>query len=151
MHGNLLHLTSNMWYLWIFGNAMEHRLGSLRFLLLYLFCGTVSMLVQAASAPLSMVPIVGASGAIAGLMGAHLILLPLSRILLWVPPLLFLPVPSFLFLLLWFYVQYLQAGAAPSGGPGVAWWAHIGGFLAGVIIGIRLRRTTMLRRRQGAS
>ena len=137
MHGSALHLISNMWYLWIFGSAVESRLGTASFIIVYTVCGAISMISQAVYSPLSAIPIVGASGAIAGLMGIHFILLPLSKILIWFPPIFFFRIPAFVFLLLWFYVQYANAGA--RGNTGVAWWAHIGGFVAGTCWGIYLR------------
>jgi membrane associated rhomboid family serine protease len=137
MHGSLVHLLSNMWFLWIFGSAVEGRLGLFRFITVYMACGGLSMLAQAMYDPLSTVAIVGASGAIAGMMGIHFVLLPLSKILVWFPPVFFLKVPAFVFLLLWFYVQYASAGH--TGNVRVAWWAHIGGFLAGIVWGVRLR------------
>jgi membrane associated rhomboid family serine protease len=137
MHANLLHLVSNAWYLWLFGSAVETRLGSGRFLAVYLVSGAVSMLAQAVHSPLSAIPIVGASGAIAGVMGAHFVMLPLSKILVWIPPIFFVKIPAFVFLLFWFYVQYVSAGAV--GSAHVAWWAHIGGFVAGTAWGVALR------------
>jgi membrane associated rhomboid family serine protease len=95
------------------------------------------MLTQAAVFPLSSVPIVGASGAIAGVMGLHLVFLPFSRIRTWIPPFFIFRVPAFVFLLIWFYVQYANAGSI-NGEP-VAWWAHIGGFIAGAIWGVFVR------------
>ncbi len=137
MHAGPLHLVSNMWFLLIFGTAVESRLGFMRFTAVYILCGAFSMLAQAVYDPLSPAAIVGASGAIAGVMGIHFVVLPLSRILVWIPPVFFLRVPAFVFLLLWFYVQYASAGQ--QGTIRVAWWAHIGGFLAGIAWGIYLR------------
>jgi membrane associated rhomboid family serine protease len=140
MHANLLHLISNMWFLWIFGNAVESRLGALFFIIAYLFCGAISMAAQAAYSPLSAIPVVGASGAIAGIMGVHFVMLPLSKILVWIPPVFIIRIPAFVFLLLWFYVQYINAGG--QGSAHVAWWAHIGGFAAGIGWGIYVRIRT---------
>lgn len=137
MHANLFHLLSNMWYLWIFGCAVEYQAGFVRFGALYLICGAVSMIVQAGCAPLSSVPIVGASGAIAGIMGAFLVILPFSRIVMWFPPIFLLRTPAFAFLLLWIALQYVNARS--TGVTHVAWWAHIGGFAAGLILGLGLR------------
>ncbi len=133
MHGSLFHLLSNMWYLWIFGSAVEDRIGSVRFVCVYFLCGAISMIAQAVSSPLSHVPVVGASGAIAGIMGLHLVFLPLGGIRIWVPPIFFFKLPAFIFLLVWFYLQNVSArgGAAAP----IAWWAHIGGFIAGVALG----------------
>jgi membrane associated rhomboid family serine protease len=140
MHAGIFHLVSNMWYLWIFGNAVESSIGFLKFTALYLLCGAISMLTQAAFSPLSPVPVVGASGAIAGVMGLHLALLPFSKIMTWFPPIFIFRVPAFIFLLIWFYVQYVNAGSHAN--EPVAWWAHIGGFIAGVIWGIVIRAGT---------
>jgi membrane associated rhomboid family serine protease len=139
VHANLLHLVSNMWFLWIFGTAIESSAGFFRFLSLYILCGGISLLAQAAFSPFSTVPIVGASGAIAGIMGLQLVLLPFSKILTWFPPVFIFRVPAFVFLLIWFYVQYANAGAGTGGN--VAWWAHIGGFITGVIWGVLIRVT----------
>jgi membrane associated rhomboid family serine protease len=140
MHAGLLHLISNMWYLWIFGSALEYTIGIPAFTGIYLISGILSMIIQAISTPLSTVPIVGASGAIAGIMGAFLIFLPLSKVLLWVPPV-FLPrVPAFLFLILWFVIQYVSMQSSAHQGAGIAWWAHIGGFATGLLIGLEFRR-----------
>lgn len=140
MHANLLHLISNMWYLWIFGAALEYTIGMPAFAGIYLFSGILSMLIQAASTPLSTIPIVGASGAIAGVMGAFLLFLPLSKVLLWIPPIFLLRVPAFLFLILWFFIQYFSMRTSGQEGPGIAWWAHIGGFASGLLIGFEFKR-----------
>jgi membrane associated rhomboid family serine protease len=140
MHAGIVHLISNMWYLWVFGAALEYTMGPLLFAGLYLVAGILSVLIQAMSSPLSTIPIIGASGAIAGVMGAFLVLLPLSRIVLYVPPI-FLPrVPAFLFLILWFVIQYFNMRAAGPGAAGVAWWAHIGGFIVGLAFALECRR-----------
>lgn len=139
LHASIAHLVANMWYLWIFGSALEHELGSAAFTAVYLACGVISMLTQALSAPLSTVPIVGASGAIAGVMGAFLVFLPLARIVVWIPPIFFPRVYALAFLLLWFVLQYLSMRLAPAQSGGVAWWAHIGGFCAGLSAGFWLR------------
>lgn len=139
-HAGLVHLVFNMWFLWVFGCALEHSLGSIRFALLYLACGVLSMVIQAASTPLSRIPVVGASGAIAGVMGACVILLPLARIILWLPPLFRFRVPAIAFLLLWFVYQYVSMRSAAPDSVGIAWWAHIGGFACGFLIAAELRR-----------
>lgn len=144
VHANLLHLVSNMWYLWIFGTAIEPSLGFIRFTALYLVCGAVSMLTQAAVSPLSPVPVVGASGAIAGIMGLHLVLFPFAKILTWFPPIFIFRIPAFVFLLVWFYVQYANAGL--NSNEPVAWWAHIGGFIAGAVWGIFIRKSDSTRK-----
>jgi membrane associated rhomboid family serine protease len=140
LHGGWLHLILNMWMLWLFGPPIEDRLGHGRFLLFYLGCGIAASLAQMAFDPLSAVPAVGASGAIAGILGCTMALFPLSRVIVLVP-ILFLPlffeVHAIVFVGLWFLLQVLQGTAAllePSEG-GIAWWAHIGGFIAGLLIG----------------
>ncbi len=140
MHAGVAHLVSNMWYLWIFGNTLEYAIGALPFALLYVACGVLSMMIQAASSPLSSVPVVGASGAIAGVMGACLVLMPLARIITWVPLMFFIRVPAFVFLALWFALQYFSMRAASAQGSGVAWWAHIGGFGCGLLMGLVIRQ-----------
>lgn len=139
LHAGVLHLIGNMWYLWIFGSAIESVTGPMRFLILYLFCGTAAMLVQVANNPLSTIPIVGASGAIAGTMGMYLILRPFSKIIFGVFPFISLRIPAFVFLLLWFWMQWNSIGLGQQGTL-VAWWAHIGGFVCGMVVAVRLRK-----------
>ena len=139
MHGGLGHLLGNMWYIWLFGPPIEDRIGRFPFALLYVSCGIVSMIIQTASSPLSNTPIVGASGAIAGIMGCNLVLLPFARLACYFPPVFIFRIPAFVFLLLWFWIQYINvryAGGAAS--AMVAWWAHIGGYTAGAIAGMFL-------------
>ena len=139
-HGGWLHLLGNMLYLWIFGDNVEDRLGHLRYLLFYLLAGTAAGLAQVALNPASRLPTVGASGAIAGVLGAYLVTYPRARVLTFVP-LFFVPwfveVPAFAYLVLWFLMQLL-AGLGTLGAPvetgGVAVWAHVGGFIAGVVL-----------------
>jgi len=137
LHGGFLHLLGNMWSLYIFGDNVEDRLGPVRYLIFYLLCGWASGLSHLVTNLHSDIPTIGASGAIAGVMGAYLVLFPSSRILTLIP-IIFIPyfieVPAFLFLGLWFILQFI--GAAGSGGQatGVAWWAHIGGFVFGIIL-----------------
>lgn len=140
LHANLVHLGSNMWYLAVFGMATEEKLGTVRLLIIYLACGAISILTHTAHNPFSDVPVVGASGAIAGIMGIHLVVLPFSRILVWVPPIFFIRVPSFAFLLLWFALQYMGAARFTGAAPQVAWWAHVGGFVCGVVCGLCVRK-----------
>ncbi len=141
MHGGWLHILGNMLYLYIFGDNVEDMLGRGRFLVFYLACGIVSFLVQIAFASRSMVPNVGASGAIAGVLGAYFVLFPRARVLTLIPLFVFFPlveIPAFFFLGFWFLIQFLS-GAASLGqssalSGGVAWWAHIGGFVAGIVL-----------------
>lgn len=146
LHGGWLHLGSNMLYLWIFGDNIEGRMGHVGFALFYLLAGTAASAAQVALDPTSMVPILGASGAIAGVLGAYLVLFPDARVLTLVFLGFFVTTLrlSALWLLgLWFVLQALQgasevaAGAAGAGG--VAWWAHVGGFVTGMIVGLLLR------------
>ena len=141
LHGGWGHLLGNMLYLYIFGNNVEDTLGRGRYLLFYLTCGVLSFLAQVVLQSNSMVPNVGASGAIAGVLGAYFLLFPRARILTLVPLFFFFPlveIPAFFFLGIWFLMQFLS-GAATIGhvsalAGGVAWWAHIGGFLAGMLL-----------------
>lgn len=140
LHGGWLHLVGNLWTLWIFGDNVEDRMGPFRFLAFYLTCGLAAGLTHALTNATSTVPTVGASGAIAGVMGAYFLLYPRARVVMLLP-LLFLPVffeiPAFAFLSVWFLAQVFSgtlALAAPSQVGGVAWWAHGGGFLAGAIL-----------------
>lgn len=137
LHGGLLHLVGNMWMLWIFGDNVEDRLGSGRYLGFYLGCGGAAGLLHFLTNWSSTVPAVGASGAIAGVLGAYFLLHPHARVLTLVPVFfypLFIEIPAAVFLGLWFLMQ-LFSGALSLLGPGggIAWWAHIGGFLAGML------------------
>ncbi|GLI36855.1 rhomboid family intramembrane serine protease [Geobacter hydrogenophilus] len=138
LHGNWLHIGSNMLYLWIFGNNVEDVLGRGRFILFYFTCGGVAALAQVMSAPGSDIPMVGASGAVAGVMGAYLLLFPRARILTLVPILFFftfLEIPAFIIIGYWVLIQFLNAtwlGGGELLRGGVAYFAHIGGFVAGV-------------------
>ncbi len=138
MHGGWLHLIGNMWYLWIFGDNVEDRLGHAGFLVFYLAAGVASAVLHVAVHPWSSVPTVGASGAIAGVLGAYAVLFPRTRIVTLVPIFFFFQVialPALLVLGMWFVLQFFS-GALSLGMPGggVAWWAHIGGFLFGALI-----------------
>jgi membrane associated rhomboid family serine protease len=138
MHGGLVHLLSNMWYLLVFGNAVEYVAGHRQFFLIYIACGVLSMLIQAVSNPLSGIPIVGASGAIAGIMGMYLVLLPFSRLNIWFPPFFIFRLPAFIFLLAWFWIQYVSLKNSHLGtNQLVAGWAHIGGFICGMLFALR--------------
>ncbi|HXH11403.1 MAG TPA: rhomboid family intramembrane serine protease [Alphaproteobacteria bacterium] len=141
LHGGWVHLLGNMLYLWIFGDNIEDRLGHARFLLFYLLCGLAAALAQIYLNPTSRIPMVGASGAIAGVLGGYLLLFPHSRVLALVPVFFFLhfiEIPAFVFLIFWFLMQFLSGAAsiAPTQETvgGVAWWAHIGGFVSGLAL-----------------
>jgi membrane associated rhomboid family serine protease len=132
-----------MLYLWLFGRGVEAALGAARFLAFYLVCGTVAALTQALVAPASGVPMIGASGAIAGVLGAYLVLYPSGRVvvLIWIIILVrLIAVPAVILLGLWFLLQLLGAVSAPAGEPGVAVWAHVGGFIAGMGLVCVMRR-----------
>ena len=136
LHGGFLHLIGNMWFLHIFGDNVEDHLGHLRYLCFYLLCGWASGLSHLLLNWRSPVPTIGASGAVAGVMGAYFLLHPRARVLTLVPIFFFiqfLEIPAFLFLGVWLLFQFLSAGASPAQGGGVAWWAHIGGFLFGIL------------------
>jgi membrane associated rhomboid family serine protease len=137
LHGGFWHLLGNMWFLYIFGDNVEDRLGPFRYLLFYLLCGWASGLFHLLLNWQSPVPTIGASGAIAGVMGAYLILFPHSKILTLIP-ILFIPyfieIPAFFFLGIWFLLQFLGAAGSQAQGGGIAWWAHVGGFGAGIIL-----------------
>uniref|UniRef100_A0A831XFH6 Rhomboid family intramembrane serine protease n=1 Tax=Geobacter metallireducens TaxID=28232 RepID=A0A831XFH6_GEOME len=138
LHGNWLHIGSNMLYLWIFGNNVEDVLGRVRFIVFYFGCGIAAALAQVASAPGADIPMVGASGAVAGVMGAYLLLFPHARILTLVPIIFFftfIEVPAFIIIGYWVLIQFLNANWLGGGEMqgGVAYFAHIGGFVAGVL------------------
>ncbi|MBP1752318.1 MAG: Rhomboid family protein [Geobacteraceae bacterium] len=140
LHGNWLHIGSNMLYLWIFGNNVEDFLGRLRFLIFYATCGFLAAVFQILSNPLSTIPMVGASGAIAGVMGAYLMLFPHAKVLTLVPIFIFFTVfelPAVIIIGYWVVLQLINAsllgGAGMLRGGGVAYFAHIGGFVAGVV------------------
>ena len=147
LHGGWLHVISNMWYLWIFGDNVEDRTGHFRFLLFYLFCGILATFSHIILNPISDIPTIGASGAIAGVMGAYFILYPRSRIVTLFFLFIFVQIveiPALYFLGFWIILQVisgtLSTGLTAASG-GVAWWAHIGGFLAGLIFIFSFRKT----------
>ncbi len=136
LHGGFLHFIGNMWTLYIFGDNVEEHFGAARFLGFYLICGIISGLFHFFFQPTSMFPTIGASGAIAGVMGAYFLLYPKSRILTLIPIIIipwFVEIPAFIFLGLWFLIQFFNATGSGAS-SGIAWWAHIGGFVAGFIL-----------------
>jgi membrane associated rhomboid family serine protease len=139
LHGGWMHLLGNMWFLWLFGNNIEDSMGRARYLVFYLLCGVTAAMAQVVAMPDSPVPMVGASGAISGVMGAYLILYPRVRVYAIVP-LGIIPIsialPAWTMLLYWFAMQALGglAGSMGEQGGGVAFWAHAGGFVAGVVL-----------------
>jgi membrane associated rhomboid family serine protease len=139
LHGGWFHILSNMWILIIFGDNIEDRMGGMRYLIFYLLSGTVAALSQAFLYPTSTIPMGGASGAIAGVLGAYLVLYPHARIASLVPILFIFTVielPALIFLGFWFVSQLFQGWLALGGADvgGVAWWAHIGGFIFGLLM-----------------
>jgi len=147
LHGGWLHLIFNMWFLWVFGPAIEDRLGPRRYVVFYLLCGTLASIAHIVANPASTEPAIGASGAIAGVLGCYMRLFPLARVVVVVPIIfipLFFEIHAFVFVGLWFLIQVLQGTASlalPAAGESVAWWAHVGGFLAGFAFGPLLRRS----------
>jgi membrane associated rhomboid family serine protease len=139
LHGGFLHLGGNMLFFWIFGNNIEDAVGHIRFIFFYLLCGLTAGLIQVLTHPHSQVPMVGASGAVSGIMGAYMILYPRARVLTLVFIIFFIRLirlPAYFFLFFWFLFQALNAFLAPPAPDqgGVAFFAHIGGFIAGVVL-----------------
>ena len=147
LHGGWLHLLSNMWFLWIFGNNIEDSMGHLRFVFFYLTCGVAAALAQVALNPASAIPMVGASGAISGVMGAYLVLYPRVRVYAMVP-IGFIPItialPAWTMLLYWVGLQIVSGlfGLMSDERGGVAVWAHVGGFVAGLVLVKLLARSS---------
>ena len=135
MHGNLAHIASNMWFLHIFGDNVEDALGHFRYLLFYLFGGVAASVAHAFMDPGSQLPLVGASGAISGVLGGYLLMFARARVVTFIPPFFLLELPAFVFILIWFGINVLSGfgslGSAQQ--VGIAFFAHVGGFLAGVI------------------
>lgn len=140
VHGSLGHLLGNLWFLWVFGPALEGRMGSWRYLWLYLLSGVVAALAQALFTPDPSLPMVGASGAISGVTGGYLVLFPGAHVLTWLFLFFWVWLPATLYLGYWAAIQLINA---LLGLPGVAWWAHLGGFMAGMLL------TRWLRPRRG--
>ncbi len=136
LHGGFLHILGNMWFLYIFGDNIEDRLGHLRYLLFYLLCGIAAGLIHLFTNWNSKIPTIGASGAIAGVMGAYMLLYPRAKVLTLIPIFFFfqfVELPAFIFLGYWLLIQLFFAGLTPSNVGGIAFWAHIGGFISGLI------------------
>lgn len=137
LHGGFMHIAGNMLFLWIFGDNLEEEMGHLGFLIFYLAAGLGAGLTQVISDPASQVPVVGASGAIAGVMGGYLLLFPRARVdVLFIFVIFFKiwPIPAWIVLSVWFALQLLNGFSVDPSGGGVAYWAHAGGFLAGLIL-----------------
>jgi membrane associated rhomboid family serine protease len=133
LHGGFMHIIGNMYFLFIFGDNVEDRLGHLRYLAVYVCFGLAAALSQVIMFPDSVVPMVGASGAVAGVMGAYMVFYPHAKVKTLIIIIIFITIaeiPAFIFLLLWFFLQFMNG--AGGGSDGVAWWAHIGGFIAGL-------------------
>ena len=139
LHADLGHLAGNMLFLWIFGDNVEDYLGHFRYLLFYLVSGIAAALAQILLNTGSLAPMIGASGAIAGVLGAYFILYPRARVLVWFPPIFLFHVPAWVMLGLWFLLQFFSGTASSiamksGSGAGIAFWAHVGGFVAGVLM-----------------
>jgi len=136
LHGGFFHIGGNMLFLWVFGNNIEDTLGKTRFIVFYLLVGIIAGLAHVYANPNSIVPTIGASGAIAGLLGAYIVLFPRARVTTLVPFifLFFVRIPAVAFLGVWFVLQLFTGQAQQAGGAGVAWMAHVGGFVAGIIL-----------------
>jgi membrane associated rhomboid family serine protease len=137
LHGGWLHLIGNMWFMWIFGDNVEDRMGHFRFLLFYIVCGLGAALIHLWVNYESQIPTIGASGAIAGVLGAYFVMFPRSRIVALVPIFIFIQLielPAFIFLGLWFLMQFLNATQVSGMNVGgIAFWAHVGGFVVGLL------------------
>lgn len=152
LHGGFVHLLGNMWYLWIFGDNVEERMGSARFLFFYMLCGILAGLAHIPFNLNSPVPTIGASGAVAGVLGAYLVSYPFARVSTFIP-LFFLwttvELPAILVLGSWFFIQLFNGTASLSAASsmmgGVAWWAHIGGFISGIVLIGAFARPTVRR------
>ncbi|SCZ52754.1 rhomboid family intramembrane serine protease [Thiohalomonas denitrificans] len=137
VHGGLLHLVGNMLYLWIFGNNVEDAMGHGRFIVFYLVCGLAASMAQGLINPGMALPMIGASGAVAGILGAYLLLHPTARVLVVIPIFIFpyfVYLPAVAVLGLWFLLQFINSLGANPDEPGVAWFAHLGGFIAGMLL-----------------
>ncbi|MBI3576084.1 MAG: rhomboid family intramembrane serine protease [Gammaproteobacteria bacterium] len=137
LHGGFMHLAGNMLYLWIFGNNVEDSMGHVRFVIFYLLCGVAAVLAQALPNPDSAIPMIGASGAISGVLGAYLLLFPRAHVLVLIPLGMFsrmVPLPAMVVLGFWFVLQLISTALSDGSQGGVAFGAHIGGFVAGMIL-----------------
>lgn len=147
IHGGWLHFLGNMWFLRIFGSKVEDRMGHRRFLVFYLISGILASLFYIYFSSRSSMPVIGASGAIAGVMGAYYVMFPRARILTLIPIFIFpwfIELPAFLFIGWWFLLQLFSGTYAlvlPASGEGIAWWGHIGGFVAGIVLVPLLRKS----------
>ena len=147
IHGGWLHVGGNMLYLWIFGDNVEDKLGHFRYFIFYIICGLAASALHIYFAPASTMPTIGASGAISGVLGAYLLMFPRARVLTLIPIFIFIKLaelPAYLILIFWFILQFfngvLSLGNEAAGMGGVAWWAHVGGFLTGLILVFPFRK-----------
>lgn len=152
LHGSWGHLLGNALFLWVFGNNVEDSMGHGRFVVFYLLCGFAASAAQVVVDPRSPVPMVGASGAISGVMGAYLVLYPQVRVRTYVPPIFFLKLRAWVVLAYWFVLQLVggfgQLAPGPAIGGGTAFWAHVGGFVAGLVLVRLLEDESLVRRRR---
>ncbi len=146
MHGGIAHLFGNMLYLWIFGDNVEDALGHLKFLIFYLLCGVAAALAHILSGPNSLVPSLGASGAIAGVLGGYLLMFPSKRVRVLVGYMGIVEMPALVVIGIWGALQVFSGFSTPSAGGGVAYWAHIGGLVTGLLI-VSLFRTARVNQR----
>jgi membrane associated rhomboid family serine protease len=144
IHGDsIMHIVGNMLFLWIFADNVEDRMGHFKFLLFYFVCGIAAALLQSAIDPTSKIPMIGASGAVSGVLGAYILLFPKARVLALIPLGFFLRIsylPSFIFLGIWFLYQFLFGVSSIGARGGVAYFAHIGGFVAGLLLALPFRK-----------
>lgn len=152
LHGGIAHVAGNCWFLWVFGKNVEDRLGPVLYTLFYLLCGVGAAGLQVAVEPTSAVPMLGASGAISGVLGAYLVLHPTAwvyTLVPWIVPI--VPLPAFLLLIAWFVLQMLNGLGTlvddPAVQGGVAWWAHAGGFVSGFVLLLWFKSLGWVRRR----
>ena len=140
---SIMHIVGNMLFLWIFADNVEDRMGHIKFLLFYFVCGIAAALLQSAINPASKIPMIGASGAVSGVLGAYILFFPKARVLALIPLGFFLRIsylPSFVFLGIWFLYQFLFGVSSIGARGGVAYFAHIGGFVAGLILALPFRK-----------
>ena len=144
LHGGWLHIIGNLWFLFLFGRTSEGCLGHLKYFIFYLVCGVAANLVQVAFDPSSDIPVIGASGAISGILGSYIFCFPRARISTLIPIFFFftiVEIPALVFIGIWFLLQVYQGTLSNSmAGSNVAWWAHIGGFLMGIGLNVMLNR-----------
>ncbi len=152
MHGSWAHLLLNMLFLWVFGNNIEDSMGHLRYIVFYLVCGLAAVAAQILIAPASQVPMVGASGAISGIMGGYILLYPRVRVRVWFPPIFIFNLPAAFMLGYWFVGQLVQGfgvlAIVDEQQGGVAFWAHIGGFVAGLVLVKPFEKTELVQAKQ---